>query len=183
MFGAVAVLAASEGGGFNPFEFVPGAAVWTWIIFLAALPLLWKLIFKPITQALDARDQRVEDAIKAADEARARTEEAMRASKAELDTARAEARRMVEEAIGRAQRQGQEALVAARAEAQREREKAREEIDAEKRKALLEIRGEVVKLTMLATSRLLQRQVDDEAQRRLVGEFLETVGPGKGQRN
>ena len=51
-----------EGGGFNPFEFATGATFWTWVIFLLSLPLMWKVVFGPITHGLAARDQQVVDA-------------------------------------------------------------------------------------------------------------------------
>ena len=181
MLAALGVAAVEQGGGFNPFEFVPGAAIWTLVAFLLALPLMHKFVFGPILVALEKRDQKVEDAILAAGDAQRRAEEQVAAAKQQLEEARAEGKRMVQDALLRAERQAQDALREAKAEAERQLKKAREEIEAEKRKALLEIRAEVVKLTMLATSRLLQKQVDDETQRRLVGEFLETVGTGHGR--
>jgi F-type H+-transporting ATPase subunit b len=170
--GLLLPLSASEGGGFNPFEFAGGAAVWTWIAFLVALPLMWKFVYGPITQALAARDEKVEAALKAADEAQRRADEQMRQGKAELDQARVEARRMVDEAVQRAERQGRDALAAARQEAERQTTKAREEIAAEKRKALVELRHEAVDLALRAAGHLMQRKLDDETQRRLVQEFF-----------
>ncbi len=40
---------ASE-GGFNPLELTQlGNALWTWVIFLLALPIIWKVVMGPIT--------------------------------------------------------------------------------------------------------------------------------------
>jgi F-type H+-transporting ATPase subunit b len=170
---AVLLLAGEDpGGGFNPFEFATGATLWTWAAFLVALPLMWKFVYGPITKALEERDDKVERALKAADEAQRRADEQLRQGKAELDQARAEAKRMVEEAVDRAERQGREALAAARAEAERQTQKAREEIAAEKRKALVELRTEAVDLAIRAAGHLMQSKVDDDAQRRLVQQFL-----------
>jgi len=165
----------SEGGGFNPLEFAPGATLWTWIAFLLALPLMWKFVFGPITQALAVRDQKVEDSIKAADDAKQAAELQVAAAKQELEQARAEGRRMVQEALTRAERQAADALREAKVEAERQLKKAREAIDAERRQALQEIRAEVVNLTMQASTRVLQRNVDEPTNRKLVQDFLGNV--------
>jgi F-type H+-transporting ATPase subunit b len=173
------VLSPSEGGGFNPFAFAPGATFWTWVIFLGSLPVMWKFVFGPITKALTDRDERVVAAANAADEARRQAEAAVAGAQAEREQARAEARRMVEEATARAERQGEEALAQAKAEADRQLAKVREEIAAEKVRALAEIRKEVVDLTIASTRQLLAKDVDDETHRRLVHDFLQSVDQGR----
>lgn len=167
--------AAAEGGGFNPFEFAPGAAIWTWIAFLLALPLMWKFVYGPITKALADRDLKLEDAIRSAEEARRKAEEQVAAARKELDAARVESQRMVQEAVARAERQGQESLREAKNEADRQLRRARETIEAEKQKALVEIRKEVVDLSIASAKRILGREVDDAAQRKMVQEFLTGV--------
>src|SRR5688572_29004142 len=94
-------------------EFSPGAMLWTWIAFLLGLAVMWKMVYGPITRALDARDQKVEDAIVAADVARKEAEAQMARAKAELEKAQADGKRMVEEALARAERQAAEAVHAA----------------------------------------------------------------------
>ncbi len=168
-----ALPAQEQGGGLSSLlEFRPGAMLWTWIAFLVALPIMWKFIFGPISKALAARDQKVEDAITAANAAQKAAEEQVASAKAELDNARADARRTVQEATERAEAQAAQALAKAKAEAQRQLEKAREDIAVEKRRALLEIRREVVDLTIASTEKILRREVDDEAHRQMVEGFL-----------
>lgn len=174
-----AAVPAPAEGGFNPFEFAPGATIWTWVIFLLSLPVMWKFVFGPITSALADRDQQVVDAAKAAEDAKRDAEQAVAAAQTELEQARAEGKRMVSEAVARAERQGQEERAKAKAEAQQQLEKAREEIDAEKRRALLEIRKEVVELAIQSAGQILHRDVDDEVHRNFVGEFVK----GLEQRN
>lgn len=161
--------------GFNPFEFAGGATFWTWVCFLLALPLMWKFVFGPITAALEARDDKVEDAILAAEEAKNEAIAQTEATKAELEKARHEARQMVQEATSRAERQAAEALAQAKAEADRQVQKAAQEIEAQKQKALLEIRQEVVDMAISSAGRILHSEIDAEANRRLVGEFLDTT--------
>ncbi len=153
-------------------EFRPGAVFWTWVAFLLALPIMWKFIFGPISQGLANRDQKLEDAIRSANQAQKKAEEQVAAAKGELEQARADARAMVQEATARAERQAADALADAKEEAGRQLDKAREDIQAEKHRALLEIRREVVGLTIASTEKILRRDVDDEAHRQMVQDFL-----------
>ena len=157
---------------FNPFEWTPGVAIWTLIIFGLSVPLMIKFVFGPITRALEERDQKVERAAAAAEEARERAEAAVAKAQEELERSRSEARQRVQEAVQHAERKAQEEVQKARAEIERERQKASEDIEAAKRRALLEIRHEVVDLTIASAGRILEQDVDDEAHRKRIDEFL-----------
>jgi F0F1-type ATP synthase membrane subunit b/b' len=66
--------------------------------------------------------------------------------------------------------------------AKAELQKARDTIAAEKRQALQEIRAAAVDLTIVATGRLLQQEIDAGKNRPLVEQFVATAGQGKGAR-
>ncbi|MCR9246940.1 MAG: F0F1 ATP synthase subunit B [bacterium] len=159
-------------------EFAPGAMIWTWIAFLIGLVFMWKFVYGPITKALEDRDQKVEDSIKAAEVARQEAEAQMAEAKAELEKAQADSRRLVEEATANAERQAAEATRVAEERAKAELQKARDAIAAEKRSAVQEIRNEAVALTLAATSKLLQQNVDSEQNRKLVSDFVSSSGEG-----
>lgn len=170
--------AVQDEAKFDPFEYAAGAGFWTIVIFLLALLPMWKFVFGPITRALDDRDSKVEGALEAAERARREAVEATEATRRELDRARAEAKAMVHEATSRAERQAQEELIRARAEADRQIQQARAEIEAQKRKALEDIRREVVDLAIGSAGAILRRDVDDEAHRRMVSDFVTGAGGG-----
>lgn len=156
-------------------EFASGAMIWTILAFVIGFPLMWKFVYGPITKALEERDRKVEDAIQAAEVARKQAEAQMAQAKAELQKAQADGKRMVEEAMARAERQAAEAVRTADERAKAELQKARDTIAAEKRQAVQEIRAEAVGLTIAATGKLLQRNVDDSQNRQLVSEFVATA--------
>ncbi|MBX3463819.1 MAG: F0F1 ATP synthase subunit B [Planctomycetes bacterium] len=161
-------------------DFAPGAMIWTFVAFIVALPVMWKFVYGPITKALEDRDKKVEDAIVAADVARKEAEAAMARAKAELEKAQAEGRRMVEEAMARAERQAADAVRLADERAKSELQKARDTIAAEKRQALQEIRAAAVELTIQASSRLLQQEIDAGRNRPLVQQFVQAATAGRG---
>jgi F-type H+-transporting ATPase subunit b len=163
-------------------EFMGGATLWTWLAFLLALPLMWKLVYGPITKALEDRDKKVDDAIAAAETARKAAEDQVAAAKVELDKARTEARGMVEQALARAERQGQEALKVAEEKAKAQLTRASEQIAAEKHAALQEIRAHVVELSIAAAGALLKKKVDDASSKQLVADFVASAGKGQERR-
>ncbi|MBL9078771.1 MAG: F0F1 ATP synthase subunit B [Planctomycetes bacterium] len=156
-------------------DFAPGAMIWTFVAFVIGLPLMWKFVYGPITKALEERDKKVEDAIVAAEVARKDAEAAMAKAKAELEKAQADSRRMVEEAMARAERQAADAVRLADERAKAELQKARDTIAAEKRQALQEIRAAAVDLTIRATGRLLQQEIDAGKNRPLVQQFVDSA--------
>ena len=153
-------------------DFGPGATVWTVAAFCVGLIFMWKFVYGPITSALEERDTKVEDAIKAAEVARQEAEAQMDKAKAELAEAQANAKRMVEDAMGRAERQAAEAVREADERAKAELQKARETIAAEKRQAVQEIRAIAVDLTISATGKLLGQEVDAAKNKPLVEQFV-----------
>lgn len=153
-------------------EFAPGAMIWTFLAFGIGLLVMWKFVYGPITTALEARDRKVEDSITAAEVARKEAEAQMARAKTELEKAQADARRMVDEAVARAERQAAELARAADERAKAELQKARDTIAAEKRQALQEIKALAVDLTIAATGKLLQQEVDAAKNRPLVQQFV-----------
>jgi F-type H+-transporting ATPase subunit b len=173
MIGLLGIVLGSEGGGFDPLDpHLWGNAFWTLIVFAVALPLLWKVVYGPITRALYDRDLRAENAIARAEEAKAAAEKARADTEQQLAAARAEAQKQIQQARERAERAAQELLDKARRDADADRQKALAEIDAERRRALGEIRDLAVEVSLSAASRLLQREMRGEDQRALVKSFV-----------
>jgi F-type H+-transporting ATPase subunit b len=54
--------------------------------------------------------------------------------------------------------------------------RARQEITSETRKALLTVRQEAVDLALAAASKLIESRLDNEANRRLVTEYIAHIG-------
>ncbi len=159
-------------------EFAPGAMIWTLVAFFVGLFVMWKFVYGPITTALEERDKKVEDSITAAEVARKEAEGQMAAAKVELQKAQENAKRTVEEAMARAEKQAAEAVRIADERAKAELQKARDTIAAEKRQALQEIKALAVELTIAATGKLLQQEVDAQKNRPLVQQFVAAAEKG-----
>ena len=55
-------------------------------------------------------------------------------------------------------------------------QRAHEEIEREKRKAVIELRTEMAELAVTAASTIIGRTIDPQAQRELLGDFINEVG-------
>jgi F-type H+-transporting ATPase subunit b len=167
------VLVPAEGGGFNPLDFTQiGIMIWTWIIFLAALPFIWKVVMGPISRSMLARDERAVSAIAAAEAAKAEAEKARVAVESSLAEARLEAVKTVEAARARAETRERELLSEAKAASDKLLEQARTEIRSEQAKAVAQIRAQVVEISLAAAGKVLERKVDAADDRRLVEQLV-----------
>ena len=143
--------------------------------FLLLIYLLNRFLFKRVLALIDERQAKISQGLTDAEQA-ARDRELARAEReAAMDEARREAQAMIARATKIAEDSRTEILAEARAQAERATERARAEIVAEKERAMAEIRGQVADLALLAAGRLVRREMDEPAQRRLVQDFLDEV--------
>jgi F-type H+-transporting ATPase subunit b len=157
----------------NPFQVVIAAA--NFVVFLA---LMWTFAFKPISKMLSDRQERIEQGLRDAEQAKRDRESAEQ----ERLTTLAEARREANDILARAQKVAQETrdadIAATRDELERMRVRASDEITAEKQRALAELRSEVADLALQAAGHVVRETMTDQRQRRLVEEFLADPTPG-----
>ncbi len=178
--GNFAFFALAEGGGFNPLN-VAGAGqfLWTFVIFVVALPFMWRVVFGKITEALVDRDAKSAEAVLAAERASEEAEKSRAAVEVALGEAQAEAAKLLGEARERAETRERDIVDKAKREAEAMIASARSTIHAEQEKALSAIRSEVVELSLQAAGRVLGRNVDSDDDRRLVSELVAGEGAAK----
>jgi F-type H+-transporting ATPase subunit b len=175
-------LALLEGGkNYDPMDPAGfGGLLWTWIIFLIALPFMWKIVLGPVTTALSQRDDQAFSAIESAEKAAQEAEKTRAEVEVKLGEAQASAAKMLSEARERAEKREHEIIELAKKEADSMRERAKADIDAAKDQALAAIREEVVDISLSAAGQILKRRVDSEDDRRLVAELVTATSQKEG---
>src|SRR5688572_7767172 len=100
---------AAQHAGEAHGAFAEGPMTFEWVsfvssivVFLIAFFILWRLVWPKITRALDDRDRKIRDEIRAAEEAREQAKAALAQYERELAGAREEASRMIQQAKGQA---------------------------------------------------------------------------------
>jgi F-type H+-transporting ATPase subunit b len=163
-----------------------GLMVWTLLLFVLSMIVLWRLAFPRITEALDRRQHAIEESIDHAERVRHEADQLLDEYRERLT----DARRQAEEIIERARRAGEahERESEAEAQARRERlmEQARRDIEMETRRAIQDIRREVADLTVMATEKVTRKTLTEEDQQRLIEEALSeldfsALAPGAGE--
>ena len=152
-----------------------GLMVWTLLIFVILLFVLSKFAFKPITAAVEAREQALQAAMDAAKRDREEAALLLAEHRASLDALRAEGQKLIADARAAAERVRAELVEQAHVEQQRMLERARAEISAERAKAIAELRREAVDLAILGAGKVIGQNLDREANRKLVESFLASV--------
>jgi len=160
-----------EGGLSSMFDVGQSGYLWTILIFLIALPFIWKVVFGPITRALDEREMRAREAARQAEAAREETRRMKEAIQEDLDQARKEAAARVAEARVRAENREKEILAGAQAEAARDRARATAEIERALASAREQLRAEAVELGIQIAEKVLVREFTPGDQDRLVQAF------------
>ncbi|MEQ8330903.1 MAG: F0F1 ATP synthase subunit B [Longimicrobiales bacterium] len=170
---------AQGGEGTTPlFTVNLGTTVWTTIVFLALLGILWKFAWGPILDAADQREKGIQAAL---DEAAQRNQEAaklLEEHRLQLADARRQANELIAEGKAAGERVRREIEEKARSEGQAIVERARAEIGRERDAALDMLRKESVELALAAASRLLHENLDQAKDRQLVERFLDDVSKG-----
>jgi F-type H+-transporting ATPase subunit b len=160
---------------FTPFSINTGMVFWTLLIFLVLLALLWKLGWPSLLKSVEEREHRIQQQLDEAERARAEAMALLEQHKALLVAGRAEAQDIVAKARVVAEKE-REALVAlARQEGEALVGRARKEIESEKERAVQALRRDAVDLSIAVASKLLEAQLDSDANRRLVTDYLETL--------
>jgi F-type H+-transporting ATPase subunit b len=160
------------GAGKGPFTIEGGLIIWTLVVFGALLVLLWRFGWPAILKSVEEREARVAQQLADAEKANAEAARLLEQHRQALATARAEAQDLMAKAKVVAQKEREQLLAKTREEQEQLLERARREIEAEKEKAILALRREAVDLSIAAASKLVESNLDSDANRRLVLEYL-----------
>ncbi len=174
---------AHEGGGAagGPFSINPGLIIWTLVVFAILLVLLWRFAFPAIVKSVEERERRIQKQLEDAEKANAEAQRLLEEHRKQIAAARNEAQDILAKAKTVSQKEREALLTKAREEYDALLSRARKDIDAEKEKALIALRREAVELSIAAASRVIEANLDNDANRRLVSEFLDSVGKEKKQ--
>ena len=160
----------------NPLVQVdPGLFIWTIATFLVLLTLLAKFAWRPLLQALAAREETIRKSLADAEKARLELERLNQESEAIIRQARVEAESIIGSSRADAERLRGELRERARAEAEGIIKNAERQIQLETTRALQQIRHEAIDLSVMIASKIIQKNLSKEDNQRLIDEALKQV--------
>lgn len=173
-------LSASEGAGSGGLLTVDGGLMfWTLVVFGLLFLILKKSAWPVILGAVEERERSIramlEEAARLAAEAKADLAKQQQA----LADANARAATILAEAKAAAEKERGLSIEKTRAEAEELLARARREIGAEKDRASAELRREAVDLALAAAGKLIGQRLESDEDKKIVTEYLATVGTGK----
>jgi len=154
---------------------VPGLMVWTVIAFGITFFLLRRLAFGRIQAIIDARRDRIREALDEADKARHEARQLRGLTLKEREEAKLDRERILEETRRQAQALFDQARKKADEDLRERLEKNQQEIEAENRRILEQIRRDVVELTLMAAEKVTGKTLDAKDQRRLIDETIDEL--------
>ena len=153
-------------------EVVPGLMIWTLVAFGLTVFVLKRVAFGPIQKAIDARRDRIRQALDEADRARAEARRLLEEHRSLVAQARGDAEEILAEARRVADAQRERVREETEADRQRRLEDTRRQIEAETVRALEQIRNEVADLALIATGKVTGKVLTDDDHRRLIDEAI-----------
>ena len=155
-----------------------GLMFWTIVIFALLLVILSRFAFKPMLAAVEARERSLQDAIDAAKRDREEAARILAEHRAALEKSRGEAQKLIADGRSTAEKLRNDLLEQTKAQQQEMLDRARREIETEKVNAIASLRREAVDLAIAGAGKVIERNLDNEANRKLVENFLGSVTIG-----
>ena len=167
---------AHGGGGgadaVNPLDFKGDLAIWTAVVFLVLLAILWKFAWGPIIQGLDRRENGIADQISRAEEANQQARELLRQYEEKLAGSQDEVREILAQARGDAELLGRKMLDDAREETKAEHERALREIEAATAGALKELGQMSATLAVELAGKIVRAELTPDTHARLISQAV-----------
>ncbi|MFW6028906.1 MAG: F0F1 ATP synthase subunit B [Halanaerobiales bacterium] len=153
--------------------------LWEAINFFVLLWLLKRYLYTPLTDMLDKRKNKIESDIQEAKDKKKEAQELKEKYEKQLSEARSEAQEIVEEAEERAKEKANNIVEEAREDAQRIKERNEAEIEQAKEEAVAELKEEVSSISLMAASKFLREQLDEEKHKKLINQYIENLDEKK----
>jgi F-type H+-transporting ATPase subunit b len=159
-------------GNTNPVEVKGDLAIWTAVVFLIVITILWKFAWGPIAEGLDKREQRIADEISAAEKSNADARDLLQQYEDKLTASGDEIRQIIETGKRDAERIGDGIVEKARAEADADKRRALEEIDLAAAGALKELAERSATLAVDLAGKIVSEKLDKKAHAGLIAKAV-----------
>lgn len=156
-----------------PIDF--GKTVAVMGVFFILFPVIEYFYVNPLKDSINERTSNLEQTFTEAESLRAEMQQMKASYESQLKQTEEDARTRIQDEVKKAQELRTQIQAEANAKAEDMLRKAREEIETERDRVMNDVRVHVANLSMLATERILEENMDNERNRKLVEEFIDKV--------
>lgn len=153
--------------------------LWTFVNLIVFFLILKKILFQPVMGMIEKREQMINEQIKDAEQKSTQAGQLKEKYENELKNANQEAAQIVKTAKERGKEEYQRILKNADADAAKVIADANKTIETEKEKAMQGIQNEVAKMAIAAASKVIQENVDQASNEKILDDFLKEAGAGQ----
>ena len=162
------LLAAAGGEGGGPLEWRSDLALWTAVVFLCLLAILWKFAWGPLADGLDKRENKIADQIAQADEANRQAKNLLAGYEKKLADAQDDVRGILEQGRCDAEQVGRQMLDKAKEEAKAEQQRALKQIEAATGAAIQELADQSAALAVELAGKIVHAKLNPADHVRLI---------------
>jgi F-type H+-transporting ATPase subunit b len=152
---------------------------YTLVIFAVVYFVLKRWAWPGLLGAVEAREKALEEAIEGAKRDREAAALLLAEQQRELEKTRAEVHKHMSDARAASEKVRAEMLEQTRKEQGEMLERAKRDIATERDKAIAQLRSEAVELAILGASKVIEENLDNDKNRKLVEGYLASIGTNK----
>lgn len=153
--------------------------IWGTFGFVIVLIGMWTFALPAMRTTLDARAERIQGDLDAAEAHKAEAENILSEYRAQLADARNESVRIIEEARQTADEMKRDLQARAESDIAEMRARATSEIESAKAQAIADLRGEVTALAIGAAEQVVERNLDRDTNVALIESYINQVGANR----
>ena len=150
--------------------------IWGGISFVVLLLLMSKFAFPALKKGMEDRTERIRKDLDEAENAKTEADRIREDYSAQLADAKSEAARIIEEARQAADAVRRDLTARAEQEAQELRQRNAEQLEAERARIMGELRGQVSTLAIELAEKVVEANLDRDANNRLIESYISQVG-------
>ena len=141
--------------------------------------VLKKILFKPVLNIIDARENGIKEAIATGEQAKNEGLALKAEYEQKLSLAKNEGQQIIKQATLRAEQKSDEIISIAKEEANSLKERANKDIAQERQKVMNELKNDISSIAILAASKVIEEDIDQAKHEEMINKFIEEVGEAK----
>jgi F-type H+-transporting ATPase subunit b len=152
----------------NPVDFKHDLAIWTAVVFVVLMVVLWFIAWRPIVEILHRREQRIAEEIASAERSHEQARGLLDEYQQKLAASGEEVEKMLEAARRDAEKVGQEIVEKARAAAEADQRRRLEEIEAAATEAIKDLGEQSATLAVDLAGKIVAAKLDPNEHSQLI---------------
>jgi F-type H+-transporting ATPase subunit b len=150
--------------------------VWAIVNLIILYLILKKLLFKPVTEFMENRSNSIKEQLEGSQRSNEEAAKLKLAYEKKLEAASEEANKIINDAKIEAHEKYDEIIKKAKADSEVLIMKAEEQIERERQEMIKEMRNEIISIALEAASKVMEANMDTEANRKLVDDVITKKG-------